>query len=297
MIRSLRIPRSASRTPLGWVAVVPAGLLVLVFLVLPALIGLFNTFTDSTPEGKAWHIVGLANYRAVLADSTLGVAFGNALLLTLIAVPVEVIIGLALAGLLRRPFPGRSTVRVLLLAPWLVSPIAAGVMWHFLYNSQVGITGWANRLLGGNGGGSPLADPRWALLSVALVEVWRMAPLAAFLLLPGVSAVPQDDLDQATVMSSPLLTTWRVAIIPRIRALLLTVLLLLVAQSLTTFDGILVLTGGGPGSHTMTPALYAYTLAVETHNWPMGTAVSWLLLLAVLAVGAAYIRLLRVDAA
>src|SRR5438132_3323453 len=104
------------RRDLTWLAVVPAGLLVLVFLAVPAGIGLFNTFTDSTPEGGAWHVVGLDNYRAVLADSTLGAAFGNALLLTLIVVPVEVIVGLGLAGLLRRPFPGRNQVRVLLLA-------------------------------------------------------------------------------------------------------------------------------------------------------------------------------------
>ena len=74
-------------------------------------------------------------------------------------------------------------------------------------------------------------------------------------------------------------------------------LLLLVAQSLTTFDSILVLTGGGPGSHTVTPALYAYGLVIEGHNWPLGTAASWLLVALVLIIGAVYMALVRVEAA
>src|SRR4051794_13208742 len=97
----------------SWLALGPAALLLIGFLVIPAAFGFFNTFTDSTPGGTPWHFVGLDNYRAVLSDSTLGIAFGNALLLTCITVPIELIAGLGIAGLLRRPFAGRSFVRAL----------------------------------------------------------------------------------------------------------------------------------------------------------------------------------------
>jgi len=276
----------------SWLALLPAILLLVGLLIVPAAFGLFNTFTDSTPTRGAWHFVGLANYGAVLSDSTLGTAFGNALLLAAVTVTAEIAGGLVIAGLLRRPFRGRSLVRALLLAPWLLSPLAAGVMWHFLYNSQVGITGWLADLIGKNVG-SPLADPNWSLISVFLVEAWRMTPLAAFLLLPGVLAVPQDELDQARILGSSLLTTWTRVIIPRLRPLLLTVLLLLVAESLTTFDSILVLTGGGPGSRTSTPALYAYNTAIGGHNWPLGAAASWLLATPIIVIGIAYVALMR----
>jgi len=279
-----------------WLALCPAAILLLGFLVVPAAFGLFNTLTDSSPGANTWHFVGLENYRALFSDNTLGIAFGNALLLTLITVPTEAVGGLVIAGLLRRPFPGRSFVRALLLAPWLVSPLAAGVMWHFLYNTQVGLTGWIAGILGGATPPSPLSNPHLALPSVALVDIWRMTPLAAFLLLPGVLAVPQDEWDQAILMGLTVLTTWLVVVIPRIRLLLLTVLLLLIAQGLTTFDTIFVLTGGGPGSLTTTPALYAYGLAIQGHDWPLGSTASWLLAGLVLAIGAVYIVLARREA-
>src|SRR4051812_32963486 len=90
-----------------WLALGPAALLLLGFLVLPAAFGFFNTFTDSSPGANTWHYVGLDNYRALFSDRTLGTVFGNALVLALITVPIEVVAGLAITGLLRRPFPGR----------------------------------------------------------------------------------------------------------------------------------------------------------------------------------------------
>ncbi len=285
---SLR-PRSFDWT---WLAVLPAVLLLSVFLLLPVGLGLLATFTSYDPFGTVWQLVGLANYQAVLANADGRAAFSNAALLTALAVPVELAGGLALALALRRPFRGRSLVRIGLLAPWLVSPLAAGVMWHFLDDSQVGILGWAAAWLGRQSS-SPLADLRWALPAVAAVEIWRMLPLAAFLFVPGVQAVPQDELDYAAVLGCPPWTVLRVVVLPHLRVLLLTVLLLLIGTTLTALDSILILTGGGPGSRTITPALYSYTLAINGHNWPQGTAMAWLLLGLVLLVGMVYTGAVR----
>ena len=104
----------------------PAALLVLLFVAVPAVIGLLNTFTNYTPTRVGWHFVGLENYRAVLSDEASRAALLNALLLALMTVPFEVILGLALAGLLRRPFRGRGLVRVLLLARGLSARLRRG---------------------------------------------------------------------------------------------------------------------------------------------------------------------------
>lgn len=265
------------------------------FLIIPAGLGLLSTFTNYSPQQANWEMIGLFNYQKVLADRTLGSAFTNGILMTAFTVPVALVLALFVAALLRRPFKGRSLIRVLLLLPWLVSPIGTGVMWHFLYNGQVGIPAWLGSLLNSDYISSPLANPGWALYAVALSEVWRSASLAAFLLLPGVLAVSQDQLDYALVEGSSSWAQWRHIILPRMRILILTVLLLLVGQSLGEFDSILILTGGGPGTRTMTPALYSYNLAINSHNWPPGVTVAWLLEGVVLLAGLLYILLIRAE--
>src|SRR5437764_307830 len=109
MLHAARSTQQAS-----WLAVAPAALLIALFLALPAILGLASTFTDYGPTGGPLHLVGLANYSAGLADVDLRTAFANAALLTALGVPLEIGIGLVLTAALRRPFPGRSLVRLLL---------------------------------------------------------------------------------------------------------------------------------------------------------------------------------------
>src|SRR5438876_8056002 len=85
-----------------WLAVGPAALLLLLFLVVPAVLGLLSTVTNYGPTGGNWQIVGLENYRSALSDLGLRVAFGNGLLLALLTVPAEAGLGLILALALRR---------------------------------------------------------------------------------------------------------------------------------------------------------------------------------------------------
>ena len=279
----------------SWLMVAPAIALISLFVVLPAGLGLLSTFTNYSPQQADWKVVGLLNYQQVLGDRTLGSAFTNGIILTFLTVPLELVLALLVAALLRRPLPGRSYIRSMLLLPWLISPMAAGVMWHYLYNGQVGISAWLGSLFNSTYIASPLANPDWALPSLALSEIWRSAPLAAFLLLPGVLAVPQDQLDWALLEGSSSLAKWQSIILPQMRVLILTVVLLLVAQSLSEFDSVLILTGGGPGTRTMTPALYSYNLAITGHNWPLGVTVAWLLEGVVLVVGAVYLTLIRSE--
>jgi multiple sugar transport system permease protein len=263
------------------------------WLVIPAALGLAATLTTYGQLGSAVRFVGLANYAAVVRHPEFGPAVRNVLVLTVVGVPLQLAIGFGIASLLRRPFPGRALARVLLLLPWLLSPIGSGVMWHFLFDSATGpidfILGW----IGLSGAPSPAGTAALALPTVIAVELWRLAPLAAFLLLPGLEAIPDERWEDATLDGVGLVGRIRNVAIPSIRPLLLAVTLLLIGLSLGTFDTILILTGGGPGSATMTPALFSYQTAFETGNWPVGAAAAWLLAFGVLAVGAVYLRLAR----
>jgi multiple sugar transport system permease protein len=195
--------------------------------------------------------------------------------------------------LLRHAIKGRALWRVLLLAPWLVSPIAAGVMWHFLFGGATGILDFVAGWLRLPDVASPAGNLRLALPAAIAVEVWRLAPFVTFLLLPGLVSIPKERWEEATLSGASWIQQILHVAIPELRTLLLTVAMLLVGLSFGTFDTILILTGGGPGTATVTPALYSYGRAFQTNDWPVGAASGWLIAAGVIAVGAVYLRLAR----
>jgi multiple sugar transport system permease protein len=270
----------------------PLAILLVGWLVGPAILAMLATFTTYSPFTTSVRFVGLANYSAVLQDPQFGASVRNIVAFTVLAVPLELVAGFAIAYALRRPLRGRAALRVLLLLPWLISPIGSGVMWHYLLGSTNGlvdfILGWF-----GATATSPLGDERLALPVVVAVEVWRMAPFVAFLLLPGLAGIPRDRWDDAKVSGAPWIRQVFDVAVPAVRPLLLTVTMLLTGFALGSFDAVLILTGGGPGNATLTPALFSYATAFETNDWPAGAASAWMIAAAVLALGVVYVRLVR----
>ena len=271
----------------------PLAVLLAIGLIGPAVLGLVGSFSSYAPGRAAIRFVGFDNYAAVLRDHAFGAAVRNIAFFTVLAVPLELVIGFGLAYVLRRPIRGRGVWRVLLLMPWLVSPIASGVMWHFLFSSGQGILDFWLALFGLGEVPSPLSQHGLALLTTALIEVWRVAPLVGFLLLPGLQAISADKWEHATLEGASWVGQVRHVALPAVRPLALAVTMLLIGMALGTFDAILILTGGGPGTETVTPALYSYDAAFQLSNWPVGSASAWLIVIAVLVVGSVYLRLAR----
>lgn len=268
----------------------PLAFLLVPFLLVPLLLGLLGSFTDFGIPPLHVQFVGLKNYLALFADNEFTTSWRNIFAFVLVAVPLELTIGLGIAYLLREPFRGRGLVRILLLIPWLVSPIANGVMWHFLFNLQWGIVNYLPAWFGVTVP-SPFASLTWALPATIATEVWRNAPLATFLLLPGLLAIPAPQWEYTILEGAGPFARLRDVVIPWLRPLLLAVALLLIGGTLGTSDSILILTGGGPGSATMTPGLYSYLQAFQYQFWSQGATAAWLIVASLLLVGVAYLRL------
>ena len=271
----------------------PLALVVLPFLIGPTLFGFIASFMNYGPGQLHPRFVGVANYASVLRDKQFHAAASNIMWFTLVTVLAELLFGFALAYLLRRPFRGQGLIRVVLLLPWLISPIAHGVMWHFLTNADIGLLNFWPALLNVSRPPSPLGLSQTALVGTMLLDIWRKAPLASFLLLPGLMTIPAEQWDQATLEGFSVLNRMRYIALPWLRPLLLTVAMLLIGDSLGTFETMLMLTGGGPGTRTITPGLYSYTYAFKAHNWPIGVAAAWLVVAAVLLIGVCYVVLMR----
>ena len=275
------------------ILVAPLALVLLPFLVWPAGFGLLASFTNYGPGQRSLRWVGAANYLEVLRSQQFRAATVNIAAFTLVSVTAEIAIGLGLAYLLREPFRGRGLVQVALLLPWLVSPIANGVMWHFLFDLPTGLYPFPPALLRVAAPPSPLGTLGWAMPTLMAVDVWRMAPLAAFLLVPGLAAIPAERWEQARLDGAPLLSRFRHVVWPDVWPLAATVAMLLAGASLGAFDTVLILTGGGPGDETITPGLFSYQQAFQVNNWPAGATSAWLIMLAVAVVGLVYLAGLR----
>ena len=271
----------------------PLAIVLVPFLIGPALFGFFASFTNYAPNQQNLRLVGLANYAAVVNDSEFRAAYRNIAVFTLVAVPVELGLGFLLAYLLRESFRGRGMVRVLLLVPWLVSPIANGVMWHYLLNSQVGLLNYLLAWFHLAMDSSPLGIKGLTLPTVIATDIWRLAPLVSFLVLPGLLAIPTDIWEQATLEGASVFQQIRAIAIPQVLPLLLTIALLLIGATLGTFENVLMMTGGGPGTETATPGLSSYQQAFQINNWSLGAAGAWVIVAAILVLGLTYLKLMR----
>lgn len=192
-----------------WLLLTPLALVLMPLLVWPAVFGLLASFADYAPAQLQFHWVGLANYVSVASDRQFLVAFRNVAIFSLVTVPAELAIGFVLAYLLREPFRGRGLVQVILLTPWLVSPIANGVMWHFLFNSERGLVNFGLACLGLGTPPSPLGLKELALAATIATDIWRKSPLASFLLLPGLLALSVEQWEQATLEGASVLSRIR----------------------------------------------------------------------------------------
>jgi sorbitol/mannitol transport system permease protein len=198
---------------------------------------------------------GLKNYATVFTDSRLRTAVFNTVLLTASVVLISVLLGLALAILLDRKFPGRGLARTLLIAPFLVMPVASALLWkHALYNPDYGLfNGTLNaiwRLFGAQEG--PILDyvSSTPMPAVIAALVWQWTPFMMLIILAGLQAQAGDVLEAAKVDGASGLQTFRYVTFPHLRQYLELAALLGSIYVVQTFDAIFTITQGGPGSAT-----------------------------------------------
>jgi multiple sugar transport system permease protein len=270
----------------------PLALVVGPFLLWPMINGFLLTFTNAGLFQPSPRFIGLSNYLNALGDNVFRTALINMVVFTSITVLAEMLLGTAVALALREPFRGRAILRAVLLLPWLLSPSASGVMWHQLLNNQSGLLIYWTTLL-------RLPPLPYMLgldtsyVTVILTEIWRKTPLVIFLMLPGLLAIPLVHWDQAKIEGLTLLSRARHIVLPHLRLLLLTVTLLMTGEALGMSESVFFLTGGGPGSTTMTPGVYSYNQAIVSQNWSAGGTPGWFITGALLIVGLVYLRLLH----
>ncbi|MFD5395145.1 carbohydrate ABC transporter permease [Streptomyces sp. NPDC127097] len=214
-----------------------------------------STFQWNILQPGDRHFTGLSNYTVVFTDERLRSAVVNTVVLTASVVIISVILGLGLALLLDRRFLGRGLARTLLIAPFLVMPVAAALLWkHAIYNPDYGLlNGTLNavyRLFGADNG--PTVDwvSSFPMPALVIALVWQWTPFMMLILLAGLQAQPGDVLEAARVDGASALQTFRLITLPHLRQYIELGTVLGSIFVVQTFDAVYTITQGGPGSRT-----------------------------------------------
>ncbi|MFI9776908.1 carbohydrate ABC transporter permease [Streptomyces sp. NPDC051956] len=275
---------------LAVVFIAPALLGFLVFLLWPTLRGIYLSFTRFNLLTPAeW--VGLDNYVRMANDPIFWGSLKVTVEYVIINIGVQTVAALAIAVLMQR-LTKSALLRGIVLTPYLVSNVVAGIVWLWMLDTQLGI---GNRVIGAFGFDHIpfLTDETWAIPTIALINVWRHVGYTALLLFAGLQAIPSDVYEAAKVDgASEWRMFWRVTL-PLLRPVLAVVLIMTVIGSFQVFDSVAVTTNGGPANASNVLQLYIYGSAFGRFQFGYASAMSVALLVVLSVITVIQYRLTR----
>src|SRR3954471_16220175 len=174
-----------NRNVLGVLFMLPAAILLLLFLTYPLGLGTWLGFTDAK-VGRAGHFIGLENYQFLWGDSVTRLALFNTLFYTVVASVIKFALGLWLAMLLNRHIPFKSFFRAIVLLPFIVPTALSAIAFWWIYDAQFSIVSWVLVKMGVMDTYiNFLGEPVLARMSVIIANIWRGVPFIAICLLAG----------------------------------------------------------------------------------------------------------------
>jgi len=244
------------------------------------------------PLGAKLQFRGLANYIRLITDRTFLIALKNTVVIVVIAVVIEYLLGLGLALLVGREMRGGKLIRLLILLPMMMPPVAVGFMWKLLYHQTLGPL---NHILGSMK--LPTlpwtTQPGWALFSIILVDVWQWTSFMFIILLAGIASLPEEPFESARVDGATSWQIFRDITFPLILPASIGAVLLRSIELFKLFDTVFILTGGGPGISTTTLTLHAYATGLRVFAMGKAGAISILLLLLVIVISTLFLNFAR----
>jgi multiple sugar transport system permease protein len=251
-----------NRNTLGLIFMVPAGLILLVFLTYPLGLGTWLGFTDAK-IGRTGEWIGLENFVFLFGDSVARTSLFNTLLYTVVASIVKFVFGLWLALLLNKTLPFQAFVRAVVLLPFIVPTALSALAFWWLYDAQFSVLSWALVKMGLiDTYINFLGDPWMARGSVIAANIWRGVPFVAITLLAGLQTISPSlyeaaSLDGATEWQK----FWHVTL-PMLTPIIAVVMTFSVLFTFTDFQLIYVLTRGGPLNATHLMATLSFQRAI-----------------------------------
>lgn len=286
--------RGSRRGDLLWalIFIAPASIGFVAFFALPAVRGLFLSFTDyNLLSPAAPRIVGFDNYARIFADPIFYTSLRVTGLYVVINIVVQTIVALGLALLMDR-VTKRTVTKGIILMPYLIAPVVVALLWFWMLDTQLGIV---NQFLDWIGigkiawfGNSALVIP-----TIALVNVWKYMGYTALLIYAGLQTIPPSLYEAAELDGASPWASFRRITLPLLRPVLVLVLITSIVGSFQVFDTVAVTSQGGPGNASRVIQLYIYEKAFGQNLFGYASALSVILFIILVVVAVLQFKFLR----
>ncbi|WP_170480811.1 carbohydrate ABC transporter permease [Ruegeria arenilitoris] len=228
--------------------------------------------------------VGLDQYERLWSTNRWLVSIENLIIYGLCMLVLVFVIGFILAALIDQKIRFENTVRTIILYPYALSFVVTGLVWQWILNPDFGIQSIVQGLGWESFAFDPLYNADIAIFGVLIAGLWQGSGLVMVLMLAGLRGVDQEVWKAARIDGIPAWKTYIFIVIPMMRPVFITTLVLVVTGIVKIYDLIVAQTGGGPGVSTEVPAKYVYDMMFRANNLGQGFAASTMMLLTVALV-------------
>lgn len=262
-----------------YLVIAPAIFILLFIGLFPLIYSLIVSFQNINMMEEDTSFHGLMQYSYLLQDLRLWQSLGHTLLITAIALPIELLVGLAMAFLFLERLPGRPIFVSLLVLPTMIAPIVAGATWRLLFDNRYGpinqVLGWI--------AGEPMTvlwiiKPNLVYPAILLAEIWQWTPFMFLILLAALSNVDKNLTEAAEIDGA---SYWRIfwrIVLPAIWPVITVALLIRGLDLFRLFDVVWALTKGGPGTMTETISVYTYIQGFRQFETSYTAAIAFLVI-------------------
>ncbi|MGH9277303.1 MAG: carbohydrate ABC transporter permease [Acidimicrobiales bacterium] len=279
---------------LGPIMLLPSVVYIVALVAIPFFLAIAYSLSDVTVGDPSLDYVGLRNFRAVLRDPVFRRALWNSIVITAVTVALVLVLGKVLALVLTQDFRGKWVARFLVLLPWTTPVPLAAIAWLWMLDSLFSPIDWTLRRIGLLDGNLHwLGNSKLAFVSVVAVQVWRITPLAAVIIMAGLSAIPQDIRDAAEVDGAGFWRKLFEVTIPLTLPVTAVAALFGAVLVFTDMSVVFVLTRGGPVDATQILPTWAFFRGIQGGDLAQGAAVALFLFPLLLAMAVLILRSVR----
>ena len=271
----------SQRLPL--IILIPSILIVVVF-VYGFIFWTFRLSFTSSSLLPIYDWVGIAQYKTLFADERWWVASKNIFIFGALLIVISMSLGLFIAILLDQKIRGEGFLRTIYLYPMSLSLVVSGVTWKWLLNPGLGIEKLMIQLGFENFQFSWIIDSKMAIYTVVIAGVWQVTGFVMVLFLAGLRRIDDSIISAAKIDGAGLFRIYTQIIIPDLRPIFFSILLILFHIVIKSFDLVIALTNGGPGYATDLPAVYMYIHTFNRNHIALGSSSAIVLLAGVLAI-------------